>query len=144
MTAAEAKEFVISRIIAQAKRENVPLTSVEQEMLWWTEVHPEPHISDLKRLADRFDAECDSDEYEAKMAALLNAARANAPEDNERWVEAAKAIEREDHYLGVIFMQSGRGSPAGRLPIGNKFLLIVTILVVLIGLVAWIVRVRNP
>jgi len=34
-------------------------------MLYWSEIHAPPNIQDLKQLADRFDAECDSDRYEA-------------------------------------------------------------------------------
>lgn len=106
MTAAEGKEFLISRIIAEAKREGVPLTDTEQEMLWWTEVHPEPHIPDLKRLAERFDDECDSDEYEEKIRALATGARDQAakasPAQEQRWKEAVNAIGKEDHYLNVM------------------------------------------
>ena len=144
MTAGEAKEFVISRIIAEANREDVSLTDTEQQMLWWTEVHPEPHIPDLKRLAERFDSECDSDEYETKMKGLLNAARNNATHEKQRWDEAVRAIEKEDHYLGVILMGSGQNSAQVSLPIVNRFLAVVIFVVVLIGVVMWLARIWNP
>jgi len=33
----EAKEFLISRILAEAQRENLPLSEVERKMLYFTE-----------------------------------------------------------------------------------------------------------
>ncbi len=33
----EAKEFLASRIVAEAERENVPLSEIERKMLYFTE-----------------------------------------------------------------------------------------------------------
>ena len=33
----EAKEFLISELVAEAQRENVPLSEVERKMLYFTE-----------------------------------------------------------------------------------------------------------
>ncbi len=118
MTAAEAKEFVISRIIAEAEREGVSLTDTEkQQMLWWTEVHPEPHIRDLKALTERFDAECDTGVYEAKIQGLAkDVYRRDRNESavlQERWADALAALSQEDHYVGVLLPQTpSTGRPA--------------------------------
>jgi hypothetical protein len=34
---AEAKEFLISRIVTEAQRENVPLSEIERKMLYFSE-----------------------------------------------------------------------------------------------------------
>jgi len=42
--ARETKEFLISRIVAEAQRENIRLSEVERKMLHdWVVVRPEPH-----------------------------------------------------------------------------------------------------
>jgi len=111
MNATEAKEFVIARIIAEARGQAVPLSETERKMLYWSEVYPPANIPDLKKLAERFDAECESDQYEAKIRALADAARkldsTNATEA-QRWKDAISALSQEDHYISV--MLPGLGS----------------------------------
>jgi hypothetical protein len=36
-SAREAKEFLISRIVEEARRENIPLSEVERKMLYFSE-----------------------------------------------------------------------------------------------------------
>jgi hypothetical protein len=48
MDTVAAKQFLISRVIAEAELERVPLSDVETKMLHFTEVHPSlPDIYDV-------------------------------------------------------------------------------------------------
>jgi len=112
MNATDAKEFVISRIVAEARSQAVPLSETERQMLYWSEIHPPQNIPDLQELAGRFDAECDSDRYEEKIRGLVAAARscdsANTVEA-ELWKDAVSALSKEDHYINVMLPGLGAG-----------------------------------
>ena len=112
MTATEAKEFVISRIVAEAGSQGLPLSETEWQMLYWSEVHPPPNIPDLKELSARFDAECDSDQYEEKIRGLAAAARSRDSANGaqaELWRDAVSALSKEDHYINVFLPGFGEG-----------------------------------
>ena len=74
MTSADAKQFLISRVIEEAKVEDIHLSEIEQKMLYFTEVHPT--IPDIYEVNAEFERNYDSDEYESKIASLLSDARA--------------------------------------------------------------------
>jgi hypothetical protein len=58
----EAKEFLISRIVEEAQRENIPLSEIERKMLYFTESGWT--LPDIMKVNDDFDREYDQDEYE--------------------------------------------------------------------------------
>lgn len=63
-SAREAKEFLVSRIVEEARRENVPLSEIERKMLYFSETFwTLPHIMDVN---DQFQREYDDREYERK------------------------------------------------------------------------------
>jgi hypothetical protein len=68
----EAKEFLISEIVAEAQRENVPLSEVERKMLYFTESGWT--LPDIMEVSDNFDREYDQDKYERKIAKLVTQA----------------------------------------------------------------------
>ena len=116
MTASEAKEFVISRIVAEARSLAVSLSETEWQMLYWSEIYPPPNIPNLKELAEHFDAECDSDEYEAKIRRLAEAARQRDSVDAaqaQQWKDALDALSKEDHYVNVMLPGFGSGAAVG-------------------------------
>ena len=116
MNSIEAKEFVISRIVAEAHSQSVPLSETEWQMLYWSEVHTPPSIPDLKQLANRFDKECDSDRYEAKIRSLAEAARKRDSVDAakaQRWKDAITALSKEDHYINILLPGFGSGAASG-------------------------------
>lgn len=80
----EAKEFFISKIVAEAKRRNEPLTEVEERMLWFTECGSDAKQEYIEAAAE-FDSTLDHGSYERKVSDLLRAAYARdlneAPED---------------------------------------------------------------
>ena len=118
MNATEAKEFVISRIIAEARSQAVPLSETERQMLYWSEAYPPANVPDLKKLAEHFDAECESDQYEAKIRALADAAwkrDSTNPTEAQRWKGAISALSQEDHYISVMLPGFGsRGVITGQ------------------------------
>ena len=119
-----ALEFLVSRIVAEARRENVQLSDVERDMLYFSETHwTLPNIAEVN---EQFDAEYDQDEYEEKIARLIRNARDHARKENpvefEDWSNAVKALNREDRYLLVMVASAGAG-PSGA---GNRWVAALT------------------
>jgi len=104
---AEAKRFFTERIITQAALENSPLSAVQQRMLSWSESDPEfdPNISLPEQLA----AELPDQEYEAKIAGLIQRAYereiASDTTAAQQYKEAYSVLKRGDHHLQVMIDQ---------------------------------------
>jgi hypothetical protein len=100
----EAKEFLISEIVAEAQRENAPLSEVERKMLYFTESGWT--LPDIMKVNEDFDCEYDQDEYEHKIAKLVVNAdrriRESSREGYDRWWAAIRFLQREDHYISVM------------------------------------------
>jgi hypothetical protein len=105
----EAKEFLISRIVEEAQRENVPLSEVERKILYFTE--SEWTIPDIMKVSEDFDREYDQAEYERKIAKLVTKAdrriRKSSGDDYDRWWAAIHFLQREDHYISVMIRLAG-------------------------------------
>jgi len=108
-SAREAKEFVISRIVAEAERENVPLSEVERKMLYYSESGWT--LPDRTIIYEDFDRECDSTEYETKIARLIKGAYHRAckdsREDYDSWWAAIRLLKKQDHYVLVMIGLAG-------------------------------------
>ena|SRR5690348_8489800 len=70
MRVLEAKDFLVQQTAEQATLENVPLSDLEKRMMYFTETDECPE--DPIALNDAFEIEYATDEYEAKMRALLH------------------------------------------------------------------------
>jgi len=80
----EAKEFLISRIVAEAQRENIQLSEVECKMLYYTESGWT--LPDMAAVQEGFDSEYDQNEYEKKIAKLIrNAANHDRKESRDEY-----------------------------------------------------------
>ena len=103
-TGREAKEFLVSKIVEEAQRENVPLSDVERKMLYFTESGWT--LPDIMKVSEDFDREYDQDEYEKKIAKLVTKAdrriRKGSRDDYDRWWAAIRLLQREDHYITVM------------------------------------------
>ena len=113
MEATGAKQFLISKIIEEAKLEQINLSEIEKKMLSFTEVHPS--LPDTYEVNAEFERNYDSDEYEAKIATLLKNARErgrqSSPGQEQDWKDALDALKHEDHYILVMVGQAfGFGS----------------------------------
>jgi predicted nucleotidyltransferase component of viral defense system len=104
MDSIAAKQFLISRVVEQAKFEFAPLSEIERKMLYFTEVHPT--LPDIYKVNEEFERKYDADEYEAKIVDLLKNARTRDSQDsptlNQQWKDALNALKKEDHYILVM------------------------------------------
>lgn len=100
-SAREAKDFLVSQIAQQAERENVSLSEVERKMLYFTETYES--LPDIMDVAEKFDAEYDPKEYEAKISRLavkaIDRLKKESPDDRKKWSDAVKYLKKEDHYI---------------------------------------------
>jgi hypothetical protein len=113
--AREAKEFLVSRIVAEAKREGVSLSEIERKMLYFSETGWS--LPDILEVNDEFDRKCDTAEYEKKITHLIHKEtrrlRKENPEDFVSWISAARKLKTEDHYVSVMI--DAAGVPTGSL-----------------------------
>src|SRR4051794_20659633 len=65
----EAKEFLISKIVAEAQNQNVALSEVERKMLYFTESGWT--LPDMMEVSATFDRKYDQDVYEKKIARVV-------------------------------------------------------------------------
>ena len=102
--AREAKEFLISKIMAEAQRENAPLSETERKMLYFTESGWT--LPDITQVNDEFDREYNQDEYEKKITRIIGKAYKRILHDShdeyDKWRAAVRFLQREDHYISVL------------------------------------------
>lgn len=128
----EAKEYLIARILAQAKRDGVTLSEIEQKMLYFSESGWT--LPDMTEVSAEFDREYDQDSYEEKIAQVIRNLRASQDDSaGEAWLNAVSLISREDHYLVVLINAAQETSPASRPP-GDMRRLIFTAAAVVVAL----------
>ncbi len=137
MRAREAKDFLVQQTAEQAALESIPLSDLEKRMMYFTEVEecPENPIA----LNDAFEAEYDTDEYEAKISKLMHHAyqriKKENPEALRRWKEAIKELSKGDHYILVLCED---GSPLRPTSVSLKFP-VLALLVILMSVVLLVV-----
>jgi hypothetical protein len=138
--AREAKEFLISRIVAEAQRENVSLSEIERKMLYFSETAWT--LPDIMEVNDEFDREYDQAEYEKKISRLIRnetkRLRKENPEDFASWASAARKLKKEDHYISVMIDHAG--VPTGLASDHRKGTVLVVIAVCLLIAVEPILR----
>ena len=104
MRALEAKQFLVQQTAEQAALENVPLSDLEKRMMYFTEVEECPE--DPIALNEEFEAEYDTEKYEAKMSKLMRHARQRIkkgnPEAARQWKEAIRELSKGDHYILIL------------------------------------------
>src|SRR6202165_5737886 len=132
-TGREAKEFLISKIVAEAQHENAPLSEIERKMLYFTESGWA--LPDIMKVSEDFDREYDQHKYEQKIARLITKAdkriRKGSRDDYDRWWAAIRFLQREDHYISVMIRL------AGLRPRGDQLRLFVTGLGIVTCLLVW-------
>ena len=108
MKVREAKDFLVAQTAEQAALEGVRLSDLEKRMMYFTEVEEMPE--DPIKLNEEFEAEYDSDEYEAKISKLLHHAHARIKKENpqaaRQWGEAILELRKGDHYILVLLNES--------------------------------------
>ena len=108
MNAREAKDFLVQQTVEQAALEHVPFSSLERRMMYFAESDDCPE--DPVALNDAFEAQYDSDAYEAKISQLMSDAYRRLKEENHQsartWDEAVRELRQGDHYLLVLLGDS--------------------------------------
>lgn len=108
----EAKEFFVSKIVTQARREGRPLDELDQKMIRFTETGSDA-CQEYLSASDAFDKqERDEEEFEARVAELLKHAYGEdlaqakplrrEKEVVEEYRQAYLALGQEDHYILVM------------------------------------------
>ena len=124
----EAKEFLISRIVSEAQRENIPLSEVERKMLYFTESGWT--LPDMTAVYEDFDRDYSQNKYEKKIAKLIRkAAKHDYKESREQydaWWSAIRFLKREDHYISVMIGIAGLRPAGDQLRLFGTALAIVT------------------
>jgi len=128
----EAKEFLISQIVVEAQRENIPLSEVERKMLYFTESGWT--LPDIMKVNEDFDREYDQDEYEHKIAKLVTKADKRigkgVRDDYDKWWAAIRLLQREDHYILVMIRLAGLRPRGDQLKLLATGLGIVTVILI--------------
>ncbi|HWE87154.1 MAG TPA: hypothetical protein VG267_19565 [Terracidiphilus sp.] len=103
---ADAKQFLVSRVCAEAEREGAPLSEIEKDMLIFSEAGA---TKDEVEGADTFERDVDDKEYESRIARLARAVydRDEAAGRKAEWDEALDELASEDMYLFVMLEQAG-------------------------------------
>jgi hypothetical protein len=104
MRAREAKDLLVAQTAEQAALEGVPLSDLEKRMMYFTETDECPE--DPIALNDAFEAEYDTDEYEAKISKLMHHAHSRIQKENpeaaRQWNEAMRGLSKGDHYILIL------------------------------------------
>lgn len=104
-TVDSVKQFLLSKLSAQAAQDGVSLDEIEKKMFFFSEV---PGNTDLEA-QDAFDARYDDKAYESKVAKLLRRAYASdkRADGSEGWKDALNALRHEDFY-GLVMVDQAR------------------------------------
>jgi len=133
--AREAKEFLISKIVAEAQRENAPLSETERKMLYFTESGWT--LPDIAQVSEQFDREFDQDGYEKKIARIIAKAYKHVLHDSrdkgDKWWDAVQFLRREDHYISVLI------GLAGLRPRWDQWKLLAAGLAIVACILVWII-----
>ena len=113
MTAREAKQYLIERIVSSAKANGILLSDTEREMLSFTESDP---TAEMLAANEEFEANYDQAEFERKIGrAIRNLRQRATPDEQQRWNRALTALRGEDHYVLALVNAAGAPRPRGDL-----------------------------
>ena len=105
MRVREAKDFLVDRIKRQAVLEEVPLSDVEIDILYFTEQGGIPEK--IQKAAEEFDQSYDMAKYERKISRLMKHAYAEIkkqdPAAKAMWESAIRCLRKGDHYILVMW-----------------------------------------
>jgi hypothetical protein len=105
----EAKEFLVSEIVAEADREGVPLSEIERKMLYFSETGWT--LPDIMQVNEEFDSKYNQKTYETKIERLVRHAAKRLRNENparlQSWAAAIRLLKKQDHYILVMFDAAG-------------------------------------
>jgi hypothetical protein len=111
MNSKQAKDFLVQQAAEQAVLENLPLSDLEKKMMYFTESDPSSCNKPLE-LNEEFEAQYDTDEYEAKISGFLQRARGRLRDSEAKgsWDVAVSELREGDHYLLVLLDETPHAS----------------------------------
>jgi hypothetical protein len=108
----EAKCFFVEKVIQRATNEGVSLSAAERWMLRFSESDPEFDVDPSR--VDELAAQMSDEEYEAKIAGLLERSLAAdiAADAGARkvWQQAHSVLAQGDHYIQIMVDRAVGGS----------------------------------
>jgi hypothetical protein len=133
-----AKEYLVSKIVAEAERDRKALSDIERKMLYFSETDWAP--PGMPEANAEFERTCDTDEYEQKIAALARKIEARNKKENGAeqrfWNAAVEKLSEGDHYLLVMLSSSFSSAGKSARPPGDLLKLWLTGFVIACGLAA--------
>jgi len=134
MKTKQAKDFLVQQAGEQAAREKASLSDIEKKMMYFTESDASS-CDNPAETNEEFEAEYDTEEYEAKISKLLHHAydrlKTENPEAKRNWDQAIRTLRKGDHYLLVLWDIK----PRGERPKGDSLRLLGTALLIVTGLI---------
>jgi hypothetical protein len=116
MDTRQAKHFLVQQTAEQAALENVPLTDLEKRMMYFTESDPASCENPIE-LNDEFEAQYDTEEYEAKISRLLHNAhkrlKDESAENLRNWKDAVDTLRKGDHYILILLDEKSESVQQG-------------------------------
>ncbi|WP_263354310.1 hypothetical protein [Acidicapsa acidisoli] len=106
--AEQAKEFLISRILAEAKREGIEFTKVEEGML----AYSANEQSQFSALNQAFEDDSNEVWFEETVASLIRNLLQRDGEDHASWEDASSFLAEDDHYLLVMIEMAKTTRPS--------------------------------
>jgi hypothetical protein len=109
-TQADAKRFFVDQVLAQASVEGIRLSEAERHMLSWSE--SDPDFTPDARQAEAQQAEIPEDQYELKIAGLIQRGYARSVASDrplkQRYRSAYAKLSEGDHYI-LVMIERGLG-----------------------------------
>lgn len=131
----KAKEFLASRIVTEAKLQNVPLSEIERKMLYFSET--EWATLDMLEVNAEFERDCDEDKYKRKIAWLARSIETHLKdgdeEESDKWYAAIEKLSEGDHYLLVLLNASPSSAIGSARPPGDLLKLWLTAFGIALG-----------
>lgn len=102
----EAKEYLVSKIVDEARRRRVRISEIERRMLFFSETGWS--LPDIVDVVAEFERHHDASKFEHKVIRLIEGTRERM-DTNEarRWNEARACLQTGDHYLEVLIDRAG-------------------------------------
>lgn len=106
ITIPQARQFLVDRVVDEAKREGVPLTDVEIRMLAFSEASASPEDKDAAAV---FKRDYDDEQYEGKITLMLRTVYERDIESGMKadWDQSLDELLEEDMYLFVMLEKAG-------------------------------------
>jgi hypothetical protein len=106
ITVEQARQFLVDRVVDEARREGLALTDVEIRMLEFSEASASPED---KEAAAVFEREYDQEQYENKITLMLRTVYERDIESGMKpdWDQSLDELALEDMYLFVMLEKAG-------------------------------------